>query len=65
METIREYKIVSGYWVKPKLMRQPTLEEEVAKALAEGWKIVGGAFTIQALNGDQHGIPMLGQAMAR
>lgn len=58
---ITNYKIVYGFWVKPKLMKQPTLEENVTQAIGEGWVPLGAAFTIQP----QEANPLLGQAMVK
>jgi len=60
---IIDYKIVTGYWVKPKLMRQPSLESEVKKTISEGWKPQGSAFIVQS--SDQAANPLLGQAMVK
>ena len=41
-----EYKIITGYWVKPKMIKQPSLESEVNRYIEEGWEIVGAPFVI-------------------
>ena len=61
MTKITDYKIIYGFWVKPKLMRQPSLEEKVAEAIKDGWAPHGAAFTIQP----QEANPVLGQAMVK
>ncbi len=58
---ITNYKIVYGFWVKPKLMKQSTLEENVAQAIGEGWVPLGAAFTIQL----QEANPLLGQVVVK
>ena len=54
------YKIVYGHWVKPKLTKIKTLEEEVNLALRQGYSIHGAPFVLVQGNN-----PLIGQVVTK
>lgn len=62
---IIDYKVINGawYWFKMPGDKTPSLDEEVAKAMKEGWQPIGGP--VVALPGKRKMRPMLSQAMVK
>jgi hypothetical protein len=62
---IIDYKVVNGtwYWAKTRSDKMPSLDEEVARAMEEGWQPIGSP--VITMPGRRLARPVISQAMVR
>lgn len=63
---IVDYKVINGawYWMKMPMDKKPSLDEEIAKAIKEGWQPIGGPVLTKSGEGVMQP-PIISQAMVK